>query len=111
VGTLRRRPEIALRREAADLPARTNAQKAIASRAADHVRPGGALVYVVCSVLREECEDVLEGLLRERPELGPAPFDSEEARTLAGDATSFRLLPHVHGTDGYFVAMLRRRGA
>lgn len=109
VGTLRRRPEIALRREPADLPARTHAQVAIASRVADHVRPGGALVYVVCSVLREECEDVIDALVAARPELAPAAFDSAEARIVAGDATSFRLLPHVHGTDGYFVAMLRRR--
>jgi 16S rRNA (cytosine967-C5)-methyltransferase len=109
VGTLRRRPEIALRREPADLPARTHGQVAIASRAAEHVRPGGALVYVVCSVLREECEDVIDALVVARPELAPAAFDSAEARAVAGDATSFRLLPHAHGTDGYFVAMLRRR--
>ena len=113
VGTLRRRPEIALRREPADLPSRTRAQLAIASRAADHVRPGGVLVYVVCSVLREECEDVVDALVQARPELAPAPFDAPEARAVAGaeDATAFRLLPHVHGTDGYFVAMLRRRAA
>jgi 16S rRNA (cytosine967-C5)-methyltransferase len=73
------------------------------------VRPGGALVYVVCSVLREEAEDVITALLAARPELMPAPFDSPEARAVCGDATSFRVLPHVQGTDGYFVAMLRRR--
>ena len=109
VGTLRRRPEIALRRQPADLLARTLAQVAIATRVAEHVRPGGALVYVVCSVLREECEDVIDALVAARPELTPTAFDSSEARAVAGDATSFRLLPHVHGTDGYFVAMLRRR--
>ncbi len=109
VGTLRRRPEIALRREPADLRARTHAQVAIATRVAEHVRPGGALVYVVCSVLREECEDVIDALVAARPDLAPAAFDAPEARAVAGDATSLRLLPHVHGTDGYFVAMLRRR--
>jgi 16S rRNA (cytosine967-C5)-methyltransferase len=108
VGTLRRRPEIGLRREAVDLPAKTSAQIAIASRAAQHVRPGGALVYVVCSVLREEAEDVVDAVVRAQPELAPAPFDAPEASAVAGGATSFRLLPHVHGTDGYFVAMLRR---
>jgi 16S rRNA (cytosine967-C5)-methyltransferase len=109
VGTLRRRPEIGLRREATDLAAMAREQLAIASRAADHVRPGGALVYVVCSVLREEAEEVIAALLAARPELTPAPFDALEARAVAGDATSFRVLPHVQGTDGYFVAMLRRR--
>jgi 16S rRNA (cytosine967-C5)-methyltransferase len=108
VGTLRRRPEIALRLVADDLTARAQAQIAIASRAATHVRPGGALVYVVCSVLREEAEDVIDAVSEAHPELRPAPFDAPEARAVCGDAPSFRLLPHVHGTDGYFVAMLRR---
>ena len=109
VGTLRRRPEITLRREAADLAGKTRDQVAITSRAADHVRPGGALVFVVCSVLREEAEDVVDAVLAARPELALAPFDAPEARAIAGDAPTMRLLPDVHGTDGYFVAMLRRR--
>ncbi len=94
IGTLRRRPEIALRLKEADLVDRPRAQLAIASRAADHVRPGGSLAYVVCSVLREEAEGVIEALVRARPELKPIE--------------SSRLLPHVHGTDGYFVARLER---
>ena len=66
-------------------------------------------MYAVCSVLREEAEDVVDALLRERPELEPASFDTPAARAVCGDAPSFRLLPHVHGTDGYFVARLRSR--
>jgi len=109
VGTLRRRPEIALRREPADLASLARAQVAIASRAAGHLRAGGSLVYVVCSVLREEAEDVLGAVVSANPDLEPAPFDAPEARAAFGEATAFRLLPHVHDTDGYFVAHLRRR--
>lgn len=94
VGTLRRRPEIVLRLKAEDLVERPRAQLAIASRAAEHLRPGGTLVYVVCSVLREEAEDVVDGVLRARPDLSLV--------------SSFRLLPHRDGTDGYFVARLVR---
>ncbi len=109
VGTLRRRPEIALRREGTDLGSFTRTQLAIATRAAEHVRPGGTLVYVVCSVLREECEEVTEALVRATPSLEPAAFEEPAARAVAGDAPAFRLLPHVHGTDGYFVARFVRR--
>ncbi|HEV3190850.1 MAG TPA: transcription antitermination factor NusB [Polyangiaceae bacterium] len=107
-GTLRRRPEIALRREGTDLAAMAALQIAIASRAAAHVRRGGALFYVVCSLLREEAEDVVDEVVRRCPGFSPSPFDSPVARAIAGDAPSFRLLPHVHGTDGYFVAKLAR---
>ncbi|MDP9036631.1 MAG: Sun protein [Myxococcota bacterium] len=110
-GTLRRRPEIALRRgDTMDLAAMGRVQLAIVSRAARHVRRGGSLVYVVCSVLREEAEDVVEAALRECPDFAPAPFDAPEARRIAQNASFFRLLPHVHGTDGYFVARLIRDG-
>jgi 16S rRNA (cytosine967-C5)-methyltransferase len=108
VGTLRRRPDLLLRRDPADLAAMARAQRAIAAQAARHVRPGGTLLYVVCSVLREEAEDVVAELLAARPELRPAPFEGSAARAIAGDEPSFRLLPHVHGTDGYFVAQLVR---
>ena len=96
VGTLRRRPEIALRRKAEDLGALALVQGAIARRAAAHVRPGGTLAYVVCSVLREEGEAVIDALREALPD-----FEALEP--------SFRLLPQVHGTDGYFVAKLVRR--
>jgi 16S rRNA (cytosine967-C5)-methyltransferase len=96
VGTLRRRPEIAMRRKADDFDALARVQGAIARRAATHVRPGGSLAYVVCSVLREEAEAVVDALLGAMPELEPRE-------------PSFRLLPHVHGTDGYFVATFVRR--
>jgi 16S rRNA (cytosine967-C5)-methyltransferase len=108
VGTLRRRPEIALHRQHADLTALRETQVSIATRAANHVRPGGALLYVVCSVLHEEAEDVIDALTAARTDLRPAPFESPVARALAGEAATVRLLPHVHGTDGYFLAHLRR---
>ncbi|WP_437632995.1 RsmB/NOP family class I SAM-dependent RNA methyltransferase [Sorangium sp. So ce854] len=110
VGTLRRRPEIALRREADDLPRLADLQVAIARRAATRARDGGRLVFAVCSVLREECEAVAARLAAPADDdlgvrLEPAPFDAELARELAAGGDAFRLLPHVHGTDGYFAAM------
>ena len=104
VGTLRRRPEIALRRQP-ERPrgARPHPVEAIARRAAAHVRPGGSLVYVVCSVLREEGEAVIDALSA-RPDAA-----LPDVRQAAASRRSDWLLPHVHGTDGYFVATLVRR--
>jgi 16S rRNA (cytosine967-C5)-methyltransferase len=108
VGTLRHRPEIALRLKEQDVAEKAAAQLAIASRAADRVRPGGSLVYVVCSVLREEGEGVVDALLAARSDLAPAAFEAPEVTGPFGPVTTFRLLPHVHGTDGYFVARFVR---
>jgi 16S rRNA (cytosine967-C5)-methyltransferase len=106
-GTLRRRPEI-LRRLKAEDPARLAALAEVILRSsASRARPGGTVLFAVCSVLRQECEDVVERVL---DLLEPATFDAPElpAELVAGKS-SLRLLPGLHGTDGYFMACFRRR--
>lgn len=110
-GTLRRRPEIGRKREAEDLAGLADLQTAITRQAATRVRDGGSLLYAVCSVLKEEAEEVVARLLAGEEgssiTLSPLPFEGELVRSLAGDGHLLRLLPHVHGTDGYFVASFR----
>ena len=111
IGTLRRRPDLQIRRTAEDLASLAALQRAIALRAAAHLRPGGRLVFAVCSVLREEGEDVVQSLLGSSPELEPAPFDAPAVRAALAepDLATLRLLPQIHGTDGYFLASFVRR--
>lgn len=106
-GTLRRRPEIGLRLLPGD-PARLGALSAtILRRAASRAKRGGRIVFAVCSVLEEECEAVVAGV---EDVLEPVPFDAPElSAVIAADVTSLRLLPLRHGTDGFFIASLRRR--
>ena len=108
-GTLRRRPEI-LRRLQPEDPARLGALSELILRAAaSRARSGGKVLFAVCSVLRAECEDVVG---RVSDVLEPAAFDAPELSSeLLGSASTLRLLPGVHGTDGYFVASFRRRSA
>jgi 16S rRNA (cytosine967-C5)-methyltransferase len=65
------------------------------------------VLFAVCSVLRQECEEVVERVL---DLLEPATFDAPElpAELIAGKS-ALRLLPGLHGTDGYFMACFRRR--
>jgi 16S rRNA (cytosine967-C5)-methyltransferase len=107
VGTLRRRPEIAGRLTEADPPRLGELATRILRGAATRARPGGRVVFAVCSVLPDEAEAVVERVL---DLLEPAPFDAPEVEKLATQsATFFRLLPLEHGTDGYFVASFVRR--
>ena len=106
-GTLRRRPEI-LRRLQADDPARLAAlAESILRSAASRARVGGSVLFAVCSVLEQECEAVVA---RVADVLEPAVFDAPELPPeLVEGKTSVRLLPGLHGTDGYFMACFRRR--
>jgi 16S rRNA (cytosine967-C5)-methyltransferase len=110
-GTIRRRPEIQTRRQAADLPEIADVQAKMLVNAVDVVRPGGRIVYAVCSVLRDEAESVVAKVRQMRADVEPAPFDAPIAESLFGaGATQGRLMTHVHGTDAYFVACLKRTG-
>ncbi|HTQ02833.1 MAG TPA: transcription antitermination factor NusB [Polyangiaceae bacterium] len=107
VGTLRRRPEIALRLAPGDPARLAELQAAILRSAATRAKPGGRVVFAVCSVLEEEAEGVLS---RVADVLEPAPFDAPAlGAVVPPGATSFRLTPLRHATDGYFVASLARR--
>jgi 16S rRNA (cytosine967-C5)-methyltransferase len=106
-GTLRRRPELAARLAPED-PARLSAlAEQILRRAAERARSGGRVVFAVCSVLREECEELV---LRVADVLAPVAFDAPElAGIVPRDASTFRLGPTRFGTDGYFAASFERR--
>jgi len=106
-GTLRRRPEI-LRRLKAEDPARlAELAESILRSAVSRAKRGGTVLFAVCSVLEAECEAVVA---RVADVLEPMPLDAPElpAELVAGK-TSLRLLPGLHGTDGYFMACFRRR--
>ncbi len=93
LGVLGRRPEIRWRLTQESIPAMAAQQRALLAGVAGAVRPGGVLVYAVCSPEPEEGPEVVEDFLRRRP-----AFVLEEARLL---------LPHRHGTDGFYMARLR----
>jgi 16S rRNA (cytosine967-C5)-methyltransferase len=103
-GTLRHRPEITLRLKPADVERLAKSAERILRRVAEFASPTTEVTFVVCSVLRRECEEVVERV-QDIYEL--APFGSPLPQL--AELSQFRLLPHVHGTDGFFLASLRRR--
>jgi 16S rRNA (cytosine967-C5)-methyltransferase len=113
LGTLRRKPDARWRLSPED-PARFAAlQREIAARAARLVKPGGRLVYATCAIGREENEEVAGVLAAGPPGLAPFPvaaaLGEERARALGAEGHLLRLLPHRHGTDGFFAALFERR--
>lgn len=88
LGTVRRSPEIKWRRHELDLAPIAAKQLAILKTAATHVRPGGAVIYAVCSPEPEESEEVVAAFLAEQPTFRRVgslhtapPVDGEDAHT------------------------------
>ena len=98
LGVLNRRPDLRWRAES--LP---DLQLALLRAAAERVRPGGTLVYSVCTLNADESEAIVDASGLEPDDLGAAwPAFRHPKRP------EFLLtLPHVHGTSGFFVARLR----
>jgi 16S rRNA (cytosine967-C5)-methyltransferase len=100
LGVLNQRPDLRWRSE--PLPA---LQLDLLRAAANRTRPGGTIVYSVCTINADESEAVVDA------------SGLEVDRTLAEEWPQFRhrtrpeflqTLPHVHGTAGFFIARLRR---
>ena len=106
MGIIRKKPEIRYKaeEEIADLPA---IQRTILENCSQYVKVGGILVYSTCTVMKEENEDVVIAFLDEHPEFEAVPF----SHSICGEQERgwITLLPHLHQTDGFFVAKLRRK--
>jgi len=103
LGTLRRHPELKLRRTAADLPRFADLQEAILRNALLYAKPGAPVTYSVCSLSRAEGPEVvarLAGVARRSP---PPPGIPADALTPEGDLLT---LPDIHGGDGFYAARL-----
>ncbi len=110
-GTLRKNPEIRLRLKPEDLAGFADVQRRLLAASLDLVAPGGTLVYVTCSLEREENEDVLDALLGERPEFRRVvPEAAGLPAPLAAAVSPSGLVRVLPGAthDGFSAAVLRR---
>jgi 16S rRNA (cytosine967-C5)-methyltransferase len=114
-GTLRRNPELKWRFDQAEIERVNGVQRALLRAAARLLKPGGRLVYATCSLLARENQRVVEEFIAEHPEYQRVPAaaalraQSIEVDQAARFAPYFVMLPHLHGTDGFFAAVLERQ--
>lgn len=109
LGTLQSRPDLRWRTNPARIAALSTLQGRILRAGANATAPGGALVYSVCTISRAEGVAVVDSLLAE---LGD--FEPEDLSSMMPEAAMGRFLqtlPNRDGTDGFFIAKLRRRSA
>ncbi|MGI9859868.1 16S rRNA (cytosine(967)-C(5))-methyltransferase RsmB [Moorella naiadis] len=113
-GVLRRRPDARWRKELPRTRELTRLQLAILKGACRALKPGGVLVYSTCSLLPEENQEVVREFLQQagefqadslEPWLPGLPPDLQ----ISARQGLVQFLPQRHGTDGFFMARLKKR--
>lgn len=106
LGVIRKKPDIRYKSIDA-MKALPEVQLRILCVQADYVKPGGVLLYSTCTILKRENEEIVSAFLQNRSDY------TAEAFVLPGDLQApdgtLTLLPCLQGTDGFFIAKLRRK--
>ena len=119
-GVIRKDPSRKRSRTIEDLAFLSRLQYELLEAAVRHAKPGGVVVYATCSIGVEENEYVVDKLLAARDDVEVEPIESipgEPGVTEYGGVEfnsrlrlCRRLYPHLHGTEGFTICRLRRRG-
>jgi 16S rRNA (cytosine967-C5)-methyltransferase len=112
LGTLALRPDARWRKQPADPGRLAVLQREILEAGAGALAPGGTLVYSTCTISPAENEEQLSRFLADHPELAldpdrPSDLPVWDHPSVAGTTQT---LPHRDGTDGFFIARIRRDG-
>ncbi len=113
-GTFRRHPEVLYRARPRTIAASAELQQELLARAAHWLKPGGTLVYSVCSLEPREGEEIIKSFLERRDDFALAETDGLPQFVPLPDRGYVRILPGLleveGGLDGFFIARLVRRG-
>lgn len=113
-GTFRRNPDVLWAVKPGDIAALATTQARLLDAAARRVRPGGRLVYCVCSLEPEEGEGQVAGFLKRCADFALDPIAPGEGGAPPGSRLedgTLRILPthRAGGADGFFIARFARR--
>lgn len=110
IGTLRRNPDKAWTVTPGHVEDMHRRQSAILRQAAEYVRPGGVLVYGTCSLVRRENDAVVRSFLDEHAFEADSVSGALVRHGISVDdsRSDLTLRPDEHGTDGFYVARMRR---
>ena len=105
LGVIRKKPDIRYK-DPAPMEGLPAVQRRILNTVCTYVKPGGVLLYSTCTLLKRENEDIVAGFLKDNHDFTLEGFTLLEP--IGGCEGQLTLWPHRHGTDGFFIAKMRR---
>jgi len=108
-GVFGRQPSAKWRLSPKSIERMADIQWQMINNVAEKVKHGGFLTYSTCSVTVEENEMIIERFLKWHPEFSLTPINPELGSPgLRGLTKCKRLYPHIHESNGFFIAKLRK---
>ena len=110
-GVLSRHPDGKWNKNETDIKRLARLQKKILAESSSLLEKKGGMLYVTCTITREENEGVVNYFLRKNPEFHLVDLRDniqEWGRELINDQGFFRSFPHIHHMDGFFAALFQR---
>lgn len=118
LGVIRSKPDIKLNMTVARIKALIDIQREIVANSKRYVKPNGTLIYSTCTFNKKENEEQVAWFLSENPEfelldisqifIDSTKFNSDKIKTLI-EEKMFKITTDQSGTDGFFIAKLRRK--
>ncbi|MDR2444063.1 MAG: methyltransferase domain-containing protein [Deltaproteobacteria bacterium] len=111
LGVIRRRPDLKWVRQPQDLTTLPETQFELINKVAEFVGPKGKLFYCVCTYTDEEGPDLMRRFFLARPDFEPYTINDidESLRELFIEPGGLRMWPHIHGMDGFFYGLARKK--
>ncbi|MBF7095856.1 16S rRNA (cytosine(967)-C(5))-methyltransferase RsmB [Alkalibacter mobilis] len=110
IGIIRRKPDIKYNLTPKKLHELQLIQKNLILNAYDSLKKGGLLVYTTCTINPRENQGVVDFLLKKRPDCEiDREFEANIFNGLVDENGFVKLFPNVHGTDGFFIARIRKK--
>lgn len=110
LGTISRHPDIKWTKTEKEIKSLAEMQKKILDRGSKLLKKGGRMLYVTCTISKEENDMAVRSFLKEHPEFRLLDIGSEIVwlKDLVDKEGFFRTYPHIHGMDGFFCALFSK---
>lgn len=111
LGIIRRSPEIKWNRKKEDVDKLNEVQRKILDNSKRYIKPGGIIIYSTCTFGQKENLDIINEFLDKNNEFKLVGFENllSSKENLENSKKGYiQLYPHIHGTDGFFIAKIQR---
>lgn len=109
LGLMRRKPDIRYQKSLEDIYSLQKVQLDILNSVAPLLKKGGRLIYSTCTITLKENDEVVHRFIEENEDFVIEPVYVKNEELTLSEHGFLHLYPHLYGTDGFFIASLRKK--